>query len=197
MRSQFTPFGASILGGTRFPLQSMWDLTIHPLRDQHPRWHSFPPSINVGSHNPPPSGPASSVALVSLFNQCRMSQFTPFKASVLGGTRFPLQSMWDLTIGASILGGTRFPLQSIWDLTIHPLRGQRPRWHSFPSSINVGSHNRPPSRPASSVALVSLFNQCGISQSTPFGARILGGTRFPFQSIWDLTIHSLRSQRPR
>ena len=35
------------------------------------------------------------------------------------------------------------PLQPIWNLPIHPLLGQRPRWDSFPSLINVGSHNPP------------------------------------------------------
>ena len=42
---------------------------------------------------------------------------------------------------------------------------------SFASPINVGSHNSPPSRLASSLALVPLSNRCEISQSTPFRAQ--------------------------
>ena len=96
--------------------------------------------------------------------------------------RSSLQPTWDLTIRhpsrPSILDGTRSPLQSMWDLTIlpHPhFKAQRPCWHSFPSPINVGSHNPPPPLrgPTSLLALIPLSNRCGISQSTPppFGAQ--------------------------
>ena len=47
----------------RFPPQSMWDLTIHPLR-----------------------GPASSLTLVPFSNRCGIPQSTPFRANVLVGT---------------------------------------------------------------------------------------------------------------
>ena len=33
----------------------------------------------------------------------------------------------------------------MWDLTIHPFETRRSHCHSFPSPINVGSHNPPPS----------------------------------------------------
>ena len=51
-----------------------------------------------------------------------------------------------------------------------PFGAQHPRWHSFPFPINAGSHNPPPpplQDPASSLALVPLFNRCRISQFTP------------------------------
>ena len=47
-----------------------------------------------------------------------------------------------------------------------PIMAQRPRWHSFLTPIDVGSHSPPPSEP-----------------------NILVGTRSSLQLMWDLTIH--------
>ena len=41
------------------PPQPLWDITIHPLWGQHPRWYSFLSLIDVGlPPNPPPLGPS-------------------------------------------------------------------------------------------------------------------------------------------
>ena len=102
------PLRPSILAGTHSTLQSMWDLTIHPLR-----------------------GLVSSLILVLLSNRCGISQSTTFKAKQPRGTRYFLQSMWDLTIhplqGPNNFAGTRSSFQSMWDLTIHRYRDLDPR----------------------------------------------------------------------
>ena len=95
---------------------------------------------DVEPHNPPPpSGPASSLALVPLSDQCGTHNPPPFEAKRPRWQSFPLQSM------------------------------------SFPSPINLRSHNPLSSGPSvfadtrSPVYdVVSLSNQCGLSQSTPF-----------------------------
>ena len=108
--SQSTPFKTSILAGTRFPLQSMWDLTIHPIqgsasslalvplsnrcgisqfapfRAQHPRWPSFPPPTNVGSHNPPPLRPNVLTDTHSPSHQYEISQYHENKPNFLKKT---------------------------------------------------------------------------------------------------------------
>ena len=129
----------------RFPLQSTWDLTIHPLLGL---------SVLVGTRSPHQllwdliihlfRGPASSLALVFLSNRCGISELTPFEAQRPCWHTFHspinMRSYNPPLFAPSILAGTRFPLQSMWDLRTHPLRD-----------------------PASSLALISLSNRCGIS----------------------------------
>ena len=46
----------------------------------------------------------------------------------------------------TLIKNTWFSFPTMWDLIIHPLRGPVSCWHSFPSPINVGPPNPPPSR---------------------------------------------------
>ena len=79
-----------------------------PIEVQRSPWHSFlnpidvgslgpsvlagtrSSSIDVGSHNPLPSGSASSLALVHLFNRYGISQFTPLWGLASSLTLVPL-----------------------------------------------------------------------------------------------------------
>ena len=114
-----TSSGPRVLADTHSPLQSMWDLTIHPLSG---------PSVLAGT---PPSVwhcNSSSPLLVNFFlfglslkvfktrllgrsfhtliknvsfsspNNVRSHNPPPFRTSVLADTCSPLQSMWDLTL---------------------------------------------------------------------------------------------------
>ena len=70
-------------------------------------------------------------------------------------------------------------LEPMWDLTLHTVG-------SPASSL---THCL-----VSSLALVPLFNRCGISRSTPLsGPNVLAGTCSSLQSMWDLTIHPFGS----
>ena len=68
-----------------------------------------------------------------------------------------------MTVTPSILAGTRFFLQSMWDRhQIHPLWGQRPYIKGVlcSSSTNVGHHN-PPSFGTQHSGTRSFSNWCG------------------------------------
>ena len=49
-----------------------------------------------------------------------------------------------------------------------PFGTERPRWHSFPSPIDVGPPIHSFWGPTSSMALVPFFNRCGILNPPPF-----------------------------
>ena len=116
---------------------------------------SFSSPTDVGSHNPPSSGPSvlagTRSSLQSIWD---LTIHPPSGPSVFADTHSSLQSMWDLTISPlsrpNVLIGTRFSLQSMWDLTIHPLQG-----------------------PTSSLTLVLLFNRYRVSQFTHSGPSVL------------------------
>ena len=108
---------------------------------------SFP--TDVGSHNSPPSGPASSLALVPFSNRCETPNSPPSGPSSLLGHHLGFNPHPPLThnpppSGPSVLASTRSLLQSMWDPPIHsplglsslpahrlvsiPFRAQPPHW---------------------------------------------------------------------
>ena len=93
-----------------------------PFKAQHPRWHSFPSSIDVGPHNTVPSGPSVLLGTASCTPSHTLIKVVSFFSPTDVGSHNP------------------------------PFRAQRPRWHSFPSSIDVEPHNPPPSGSTSFLA---------------------------------------------
>ena len=140
----------TLIKNVSFP--SSIDVISHnppPFEAQRPRQHSISSPINVKSHNPPPSEP-----------------------SVLASTQSPLHSMWDLTIqppsGPSVLTDTRSPLQSMWDLTIHALQGSTSSVAHHPMSDSYTICNSP----SPSLANIVIFE---LSLKV-FKTRLLGGS---------------------
>ena len=129
------PSPAAALWGQRsrchsFPLQSMWDLPIHPLRGS-----AFSLAQRVLSSSDTicnsPNPPLLDIVLFELSLSGFLSRF--FKTRLLG------RSFHTLTNNVSFSSPT--------DVGSHnspPFGAQRPRWHSFPSPIDVGPPNSPP-----------------------------------------------------
>ena len=153
--------GLSVLVGIRFPLQLMWDLTIHLSSGSRilvDTRSSLQLMCDLTIHLHLTPSPASSLTLIPLSNQYGISQSTPFRDPTSSLTLVLLQSMWDLRIHSlrdPTSSLTLVLLQSMWDLKIHPPSGPN---ISFLSLIDVRSHNPLPSRPTSSLTLVPLSN---------------------------------------
>ena len=111
-------------------------------RGQRPRWHSFLPLIDVG----PPPNPTPLWCPASLLTHHLVS--TPFGEQ---------QEGWHIVRCLALI-------PFVMTITIHPLRGQRPHWHSFLPPIDVGP---PPNLTPPPLVPVSLLAHCLVS--TPFG----------------------------
>ena len=118
-------------------------------------FHSFSSPTNVGSHNPPPLGPMSSLAHPPVFGSntiCNGPNPTLAEIVLLFGLSLPglplkvLIHVCQGEVSTSLQKMLHSRLQPMWDLTIHP---------------------PPPTKPAFSLTFVPLSNQCGILQSTP------------------------------
>ena len=167
-----------------------------PFRAQRPHWLLFLSPINVVSHDPPFK--AQCPHCLSFLSPINVVSHNPplSKPNVLASSRSSLQSTWYLTIHpfqSPTSSLALVPLSNRHGISQStPLKTQRPHWLSFLPPIDMVSHNPPLSRPniltgsrsslqstwyltihpfqgpTSSLALVPLSNQRGISQSTPF-----------------------------
>ena len=150
------PSRPSVLAGTLSFQQSMWDRPqIHPFFGaQRPYWHT-----------------ASCLPPFGEQREGRHIVREPGSDTICNDPDPPLA---DIVLLSNQCGTSQST----------PLRGQRPRWHSFLYPIYVGPPPNPPPFGASVLAFLYPID-VGPPPNPPSGPSVLADTRSFIQSMWD------------
>ena len=100
-------------------LQLTWDFPITPLWSLEYSLTLIPPSIDLGSHNPPLSGSMWDLTIHLLYGRCGISQSIPFRVQRPHTFSNRCKISQSPLFRPNILIDTRSSHQSIWNLTFY------------------------------------------------------------------------------